>query len=414
MNSTNHSDVIVIGGGPGGTTASTLIAQRGFSVTLLERELTPQYRVGESLIPETYWTFKRLKMLDILKSSHFVKKHGVQFVNSSGQLSAPFYFHEHKPGECSQTWQIRRIEFDSMMIQNAREQGVAVNQGIRVLDILFNGDRAVGVLVKDADGNRKELFADVIVDASGQSSMIINKFKLREPDPSLNKGAIWTYYEGAFRDEGKNEGATIVLSLKNSNGWFWYIPLHDDIVSVGVVADFDYLFKGRQDHETTFHEELQNCPVVKKRIATGKQVATMRATKDFTYRTKQAAGNGWVLVGDALGFLDPLYSSGILLALKSGELAADAIIDGLNRNDTSEKQLGIWAKEYFEGMDRMRRLVVEFYNGFNFGDFVRRFPHHKGNITDLLIGDLFKADLDQVFLDIDQMKSEEKSTANKH
>ncbi|WP_230682500.1 NAD(P)/FAD-dependent oxidoreductase [Gimesia maris] len=180
------------------------------------------------------------------------------------------------------------------------------------------------------------------------------------------------------------------------------------------MADFDYLFKGRQDHETTFHEELQNCPVVKKRISTGKQVAAMKATKDFTYRTKQAAGNGWVLVGDALGFLDPLYSSGILLALKSGELAADAIVDGLNRNDTSEEQLGVWAKEYFEGMDRMRRLVVEFYNGFNFGDFVRRFPHHKGNITDLLIGDLFKADLDQVFLDIDQMKSEEKSTANKH
>lgn len=414
MDSANSRNVVVIGGGPAGATAATLMAQQGVSVTLLERELTPQYRVGESLIPETYWPLKRLKMLDQLKASHFVKKRGVQFVNSSGKLSAPFYFHEHKPHESSQTWQIGRTEFDSMMLQNARDQGVEVNQGVRVLDVLFNGDRAVGVLLKDSDGKRKELFADVIVDASGQSSMIINKFKLREPDPTLNKGAIWTYYEDAFRDEGENEGATIVLSLKKSNGWFWYIPLHNNKVSVGVVADFDYLFKGRQDHATTFQEELENCPVVKERIAMGKQVAVTRATKDYTYRAKQATGNGWVLVGDALGFLDPLYSSGILLALKSGELAADAIVEGLQKNDTSQEQLGIWSQDYFKGMERMRRLVVEFYNGFNFGDFIRRFPHHKGNVTDLLIGDLFKDELDLVFEDIELMKSEPSSMMKQH
>lgn len=407
MNSPNQSDVIVIGGGPAGVTASTLVAQQGYSVKLLEREPTPQYRIGESLIPETYWTFKRLNMLEKLRSSHFVKKHSVQFVNSSGKLSAPFNFFEHNPHECSQTWQIRRSEFDAMMLQNAQEQGVDVAQGVRVLDVLFQNDRAIGVVIKNAEGQREELFARVVVDASGQSSMILNKFKLREPDPELNKGAVWTYYEGAYRDEEPNAGATIVLSLKNSNGWFWYIPLHDNIVSVGVVADFDYLFKERQDHATTFQEELINCPVVKERLAMGTQVAKVRATRDFTYRSKQATGNCWVLVGDALGFLDPLYSSGVLLALKSGELAADAIVEGLRKNDTSKEQLGKWAEGYFKGMDRMRRLVIEFYNGFNFGDFVKCYPHHKGNITNLLIGDLFKDELDQVFLDIDRMKSKD-------
>ncbi|WP_372720549.1 NAD(P)/FAD-dependent oxidoreductase [Novipirellula sp.] len=396
--------VVVIGGGPAGATVSTLIAQQGYQVELLERERFPRYHIGESLIPETYWVLKRLGMLDKMKSSHFIKKHSVQFVSPSGRHSAPFYFYDNKPHECSQTWQIRRSEFDVMMLKNAEEQGVVVREGVRVLDVLCEGDRAVGVQILDEAGNQKEIHADVVVDASGQSSMLINKFKLRVPDTQLNKGALWTYYEGAYRDQGKDEGATIVLSLQNKKGWFWYIPMHDDIVSVGVVADFDYLFKGRGNHESTYFEEMENCPAVKERISNAKQMAPVKATKDYTYRAKQAAGDGWVLVGDAFGFLDPLYSSGVLLAMKSGELAADAIVEGLRIGDTSRSQIGKWETGYVEGMNRMRRLVCEYYDGFSFGEFIRRFPHHRGSVTDLLIGDLFKPELDQVFRDIDSMK----------
>jgi flavin-dependent dehydrogenase len=409
MSTHSSPHVVVIGGGPAGSTASTLIAQQGFEVELFERERFPRYHIGESLIPETYWVLKRLNMLDKMKSSHFVKKYSVQFVNASGKLSAPFYFHDNKPHECSQTWQVRRSEFDPMMLQNAREHGVKVHEGVRVLDVLFEGDRAVGVQIVDDQGQTREIRADVVVDASGQSSLLINKFKLRIPDPELNKGAIWTYFEGAYRDEGRDEGATIVLSLQNKQGWFWYIPMHDNIVSVGVVADFDYLFKGRENHETTFAEEMQNCPAVLERVSQGKQAAPIKATKDYTYRASQAAGDGWVLVGDAFGFLDPLYSSGVLLALKSGELAADAIVEGLQKGDTSRAQLGNWEAGYVEGMNRMRRLVCEYYDGFSFGQFVKRFPHHRGGITDLLIGDLFKPELDQIFTDIDSMKEEQVS-----
>ena len=399
--------VVVIGGGPAGATVSTLIAQQGFRVELFERETFPRYHIGESLIPETYWVLKRLGMLDKMKSSHFIKKYSVQFVSPSGKHSAPFYFHDNKPHECSQTWQIRRSEFDVMMLKNAEEHGVAVHEGVRVLDVFFEKDRAAGVQVVDAAGTTREVRADVVVDASGQSSLLINKFHLRIPDPELNKGAIWTYFKGAYRDKGQDEGATIVLSLQRKQGWFWYIPMHDDIVSVGVVADFNYLFQGRENHETTFAEEMENCPAVKKRVSPGRQVAPVKATKDYTYRASQAAGDGWVLVGDAFGFLDPLYSSGVLLALKSGELAAEAIVDGLRNGDTSRTQLGRWEAGYLEGMNRMRRLVCEYYDGFNFGQFIRRFPHHRGSITDLLIGDLFKKDLDPVFDDIDSMKTDQ-------
>ncbi|WDQ16479.1 NAD(P)/FAD-dependent oxidoreductase [Rhodopirellula sp. P2] len=405
MSGQQSAQVVVIGGGPAGATVSTLIAQQGYRVELFERERFPRYHIGESLIPETYWVLERLGMLDKMKSSQFIKKYSVQFVSPSGKHSAPFYFHDNKPHECSQTWQIRRSEFDMMMLKNAADQGVSVYEGMRVLDVLFEGDRAVGVRVVDETGKQTEVRADVVVDASGQSSMLINKFKLRVPDAELNKGAIWTYFKGAYRDQGKDEGATVVLSLRDKQGWFWYIPMDDDLVSVGVVADFDYLFKGRAGNEATYAEELEKCLTVKERISKAEQVAPVKATKDYTYRASQAAGDGWVLVGDAFGFLDPLYSSGVMLALKSGEQAADAIVEGLRNGDTSRAQIGKWEAGFVEGMNRMRRLVCEYYDGFSFGEFIRRFPQHEGSVTDLLIGDLFKPELDQVFDDIDSMKA---------
>jgi len=311
-------DVIVIGGGPAGSTTSAVLAQRGVKVALYEREQFPRFHIGESLIPETYWVLKRIGMLDKMKKSHFVKKQSVQFVNSAGKESAPFYFQDNKPGECSLTWQVVRSEFDAMMLNNARELGVVVHQPSRVSEVLFDGERARGVRVLNEDGSKTDVAAKVVVDASGQSTMLQNRFKLRQWDPILNKGAIWTYWKGAFRDSGRNEGATVVIQTTNKKGWFWYIPQHNDIVSVGVVGPFDYLFKSRGSHEETFSEEVAACPAVQKRIAGAERITGYFATKDYSYRSRQTAGEGWVLVGDAFGFLDPLYSSGVLLALKTG------------------------------------------------------------------------------------------------
>jgi flavin-dependent dehydrogenase len=390
-------DVVVIGGGPAGSTVSTLLAQQKQRVELFEREKFPRFHIGESLIPETYWVLQRLNMLPKMKNSPFVKKYSVQFVNSTGKLSAPFYFWDNKPHECSQTWQVVRSEFDLMMLNNAREHGVRVHEGVRVMDVLMEGGRVAGVTVKNEDGSLRTVRAKVVVDASGQNGLLMNKFNLRVWDPILNKGAIWTYWEGAYRDLGRDEGATMVLQTVTKNGWFWYIPLHNNIVSVGVVAPFDYLFKDRKDYAKTYEEEVDRCPAVQERVSEGKRVTGYFATKDYSYRSRQAAGNGWVLVGDAFGFLDPLYSSGVLLALKSGELAADAIVEGFAKGDTSGAQLGKWVKGFNEGMDRMRRLVCEYYGGFSFGNFVRNFPHLRGTVTDILIGDLFTDRVDRVW-----------------
>ncbi|HTM27322.1 MAG TPA: NAD(P)/FAD-dependent oxidoreductase [Vicinamibacterales bacterium] len=400
----SHPDVVVIGGGPAGSTVSTILAQHGVSVELFERETFPRFHIGESLIPETYWVLKRLDMLEKMQKSHFVKKYSVQFVNSLGKESAPFYFWDNKPHECSQTWQVVRSEFDQMLLNNAREHGVAAHEGVRVMDVIFEQDRAVGVKLKDRD-----VRARVVVDASGQNGLIANRLGLRVWDPILNKGAIWTYWEGAYRDTGRDEGATMVLQTPDKQGWFWYIPQHDNIVSVGVVAPFDYLFKNRgKDFERTFAQEIDRCSAVKKRIEGAKRVTGYFATKDYSYRATRASGDGWVLVGDAWGFLDPLYSSGVLLALKSGELAADAIAGGLKKDDTSAGQLGRWAPVFNEGVDRMRRLVCEYYAGFSFGQFIRKHPDLRGTVTDLLIGDLFTDRVDKVWGPMEAMYPDNK------
>jgi flavin-dependent dehydrogenase len=410
----SEPDVVVIGGGPAGSTTATLIAQQGYRVVLFEREHFPRFHIGESLIPETYWVLERLKMLPKMQQSHFVKKYSVQFVGQRGRLSEPFYFDDHKPHESSQTWQVLRSEFDKMMLDNAREQGVEAHEGARVLDVLFEGERAAGVQVRLEDGSERTVRPRVVVDASGQSSLIMGKLNLRQWDAELKKAALWTYWKGALRGPGKDGGATIVMQTEGKKGWFWYIPLHEDVVSVGVVADHNYLFKDRdtKDHETIYMQEVARCPGLQPRLAQAERVAPFRAAKEYSYKSRQAAGDGWVLVGDAFGFLDPLYSSGVLLALKSGQLAADTIVEGLARNDTSASQLRKWEPDFRRGMERMRRLVCEYYDGLSFGRFVQQNPNMKGFITDLLIGDLFHEKVDVVWPPLDAMRAEYAASGN--
>jgi flavin-dependent dehydrogenase len=401
-------DVIVIGGGPSGSTTATLLAQKGHRVELFERDHFPRFHIGESLIPQTYHVLNRLGMLPKMQSSHFVKKYSVQFVNQRGKLSEPFYFVDHNPHESSQTWQVRRSEFDHLMLNNARETGVKVHEGARVLEVIFEGDRAVGVRVKPEDGPERVVNAQVVVDASGQSSMLIDRMNLREWDPVLKKAAIWTYWKGAYRDQDKDAGATVVIQTEGKNGWFWYIPLHDDILSVGVVAGYDYLFQNRstKDLETIYFEEVAKAPGLQPRLASATRCDIFRAQKEYSYRSKQVAGDGWCLVGDAFGFLDPLYSSGVLLALTSGMMAADAIAEGLAKGDTSEGQLRTWEKPFVDGMERMRRLVCEFYDGFSFGRFVKKHPDLKDRVTDVLIGDVFKPEVDVLWPLMDELRKE--------
>src|SRR5215470_13981568 len=400
MNTYNTFDVIVMGGGPAGSSVAGILAREGRKVILFEKEVFPRHHIGESLMTDTYWTFRRMGLLEKLRESPFVRKYSVQFANSAGKESRPFYFFEAVHHESAVTWQITRAQFDHLLIDHAAEQGVVVHQGVLVKQVLFEGDRAVGVEVQMPDGSREQFFAKVVVDATGQMAMLSNKFRWRVRDPKLKKAVIYSYFKGAHREPDLNGGATLVLRTEHgSGGWFWYIPLEDDITSVGIVANPDYLLKGRgQDLAKILQEEIEKCEPCRKRVGNGERVDKIYSILDYSYRSKHNAGNGFIIIGDAYGFLDPIYSSGVLLALKMAELAADAIHDAFKHDDFSGERLGQFQSKLDQGIESMRKLVYAFYHeGFSFSQFLRKYPEQRFHVINLLIGDVFREGVDQVY-----------------
>ncbi|MDA8745887.1 tryptophan 7-halogenase [Rubripirellula amarantea] len=395
-------DCVVIGGGPAGSATAALVAEAGHAVLLVDRDKMPREHVGESLMPESYWVFERLGVLEQLKGSRFCRKVGVQFVNNTGRESQPFFFRSHDPHPSSETWHVDRAEFDKMLFDNAAVKGADARDATRVAEVTFDGDRATGVVIVDPQGEKHRVGAKVVVDASGQQSMVATKLGIRRVNPDLKKAAIWRHYRGAQRDESGGGVKTIILHTSDKRAWFWYIPQSDDLVSVGCVADNDYLLKGRGKPELAFAEELAKCEGVAHRVAGAEALDDLRVAKEFSYMTDQAAGDGWVLVGDAWGFIDPVYSSGVYFALQSAALAADCINEGLTAGDTSAAQLGKWGPDFKEATNSVRKLVHAFYSGeFRVGKFVMEHPEHQGNLTDLLIGRIFKPGVACMFDDLE-------------
>ena len=396
----SNYDVIVMGGGPAGSSVAGILAREGRSVILFEKEEFPRHHIGESLMTDTYWTFQRLGILEKLKQSPFVRKYSVQFANSAGRESRPFYFFEANHHESAVTWQVTRAEFDKFLLEHAAEQGALINQGTPVKRVIFEGERAVGVEAQMKDGSLQTFRAKVVVDATGQQAMLSNKFGWRVRDPKLKKAVLYSYFKGAQREPDLNGGATLVLRTEpGSGGWFWYIPLENDITSVGVVADPDYLVKGRgQDLAKIFEEEVEKCEACRRRVAGAERVDKIYSIIDYSYRSRQNAGDGFILIGDAYGFLDPIYSSGVLLALKMAELAADAIHDAFNNDDFSAARLGQYQSKLDGGIESMRKLVYAFYDeGFSFSKFLQKYPDQRVNIINLLIGDVFRNGVDEVY-----------------
>jgi len=395
-------DVVVVGGGPGGSTTSALLAEHGHKVLLLERESFPRYHIGESLIPYTWFTLNRLGVIDWLRRSACPKKYSVQFVSITGRVSQPFYFFQTIKHECSMTWQVWRGEFDAMLLDNARGKGVEVRQGASVEDVLMEGERVVGVRAS-TDGGVREIRARAVVDATGRDSMLSRRFGWKERDPELNKIAVWSYFKGAKRDPGLDEGATTVAYVPDK-GWFWYIPMHSDIVSVGVVGEPRYLYRDTRDAARIFEREVRACSWIHDHVRVGSQCEPVRTTGEYSYHSSRIGGDGFCLVGDAFAFLDPLFSTGVFLALKSGELAADTLHEALLAGDVSAGRFQEYYAKQRRAVTSFRRLVLAFYDlTFSFREFLNEYPHLHASVVDTLVGNVF-TDLDPLFAALDEYR----------
>ncbi|MBM3832959.1 MAG: NAD(P)/FAD-dependent oxidoreductase [Verrucomicrobia bacterium] len=391
MNEPSRYDTIVIGGGPAGASASAVLAERGRRVLVLEREKFPRYHIGESLLPFTFYPLQRLGLIDAMRKSAFIKKYSVQFVSPSGKASQPFYFFNRYDQDVAQTWQVLRSEFDCLLLDNARAKGATIKEETMVKELIKDGERVIGVRAQRKTGAIEEYFAPITLDCSGREAFSAVRNRWRMGDPKLHKVAVWTYYKRAKRDAGIDAGATTVAFVPEK-GWFWYIPLHEDVVSVGVVAEGKYLSRdGVRDPEQIFKREIGQNVWIQEHLACGEPTGPYFLTGEYSFHARHCAAPGLLLVGDAFCFLDPVFSSGLMLALKSGILAGDAVHEAIATQDFSPARFAEYGSILRQGIENMRKLVYAFYDeNFSFRALTDKYPELAGDVTDCLSGDVNK------------------------
>jgi FADH2-dependent halogenase len=346
-------DVIVIGGGPAGTTAATLLAQQGHGVTLLERERFPRFQIGESLLPYNNHLFERLGLTGEMLTGDFFPKFGAYFVTGDGGVGFRFRFDQRLSDPYRRSFQVKRSEFDHLLLRNAAAKGVEVREETGVIGVDL--DDPSRVRVKTAGG--EELEARFVVDASGHGSVIGSRIGNREEVEALKKIAFFAHYRGVPRAEGKDAGNTVIVILRNA--WFWLIPITNEIMSVGLVVDRDHFKACGLEPQELLERTIADTPWVAERMTNAERTTQIYARKDFSFRMRNMAGPNFALIGDAAGFLDPIFSTGVFMAMKSADMASAAVGERLRTG--SMRALRRYERDMSRGLDQYFRFIEQFY-----------------------------------------------------
>jgi flavin-dependent dehydrogenase len=326
-------DVLVIGGGPAGSTAAALLAGRGWQVLLLEKSRHPRFHIGESLLPKNLPILDRLGVLDRVRAIG-VRKLGADFPDRSGGYGT-FRFERALDPLDRSAFQVRRADFDRILFERAGEAGADCRELAEVLAVELEPGARARVRVRTDDGERT-LRPRYVVDASGRDALLGSRWKLKRRDRHHQSAAIFSHFRGVERRPGEDAGNITVQRFEH--GWIWMIPLPDDVMSIGAVCFPDYLRQRRGDSEGLLDRTLAAQPGIAERMRGAQRVAPVHVTGNYSYACRRMAGPGWILVGDAYTFLDPIFSSGVYLAMDGAEQAA-AVVDGALREPAREAAL---------------------------------------------------------------------------
>jgi flavin-dependent dehydrogenase len=355
-------EVIVVGGGPAGSAAAAWLARAGHRVILFERDQFPRFHIGESLLASVNDVIAAIGADDLIRQAGFPQKWGATFMTGDGGTQRYADFGVAPGVRAPQTWQVPRATFDHLLLGHAAASGVDVHQRHRVLDVAFD-DSGVTATVQPLDGDDgpRTVRAKAIVDASGRGSLLSRKFGLRIDEPRLANLAVFSHYSGVPRPEGRRAG-DIRIVAREDLGWFWMIPISDELMSVGVVLPRSAA-RALQGIEpaTLLDRTIAETPAVAHLLASARREWPVRVEKDFSFGSRAYAGDRWVLAGDAGSFLDPVFSTGVAIALESGLEAAQAMADGLAAGDVSVRRFRRFARRQRGRYRSFRRFVLGFY-----------------------------------------------------
>jgi flavin-dependent dehydrogenase len=354
--STVSYDVVVVGGGPGGSTTAGFLAAAGLRVGLFERDVFPRFHVGESLMPATMLILEQVGARGAVEAAGFQVKYGACFVDENAREEQTFYFLPDRPWP-NYTYQVPRAEFDTILLENARTRGVDVHQPATVQSATFTTD-GVAVTVEH-DGVTGTVRARMLVDASGRDGFLASRLGRRARIPNLGKVALFAHFRGAARRSGKEEGNIRIYVV--DDGWFWWIPLADDLTSVGSVLHARTVRSAQLPVDDLYADMIRRCPSVAAGLRGARRVTPVHRASNFAYLNTPVVGDRFVAVGDAVAFVDPIFSGGVFIAMRSGQLAAEAIVHAFRAGDFRAARFTGYERAVRRGTAPLFRFIHKYY-----------------------------------------------------